>query len=128
MSGLFDARTIWEVYSSQLLKGAVMALSFKKNALEAISFGDLVVSPNVDIESRLRLQQTKLGSASEVMEAIAVMSECFGDKAEAVAKFMKEQMSVVDLAKVQIYLIGGDEMLGKVEKKLDEVEVEKDGK
>lgn len=98
-----------------------MALSFKKNALDAISFGDLVVTPVVDIESRLRIQQIKLGSASEVKEAIAVMSECFADKADEVAKFMSEQMSVVDLAKVQVYLIGGDEMLDKVEKKLDEV-------
>lgn len=98
-----------------------MALNFKKSALEAISFGDLVVTPSVDIESRLRIQQTKLGSASEVKEAIAVMAECFGEKAEEVAKFMSEQMSIVDLAKLQVYLVGGDDMLHKVEKKLDEV-------
>ena len=94
-----------------------MALEFKKQ-LEAISFGDLVATPKVDMEKRLRLQNIKLDKADAVREAINVMAECFGENAEAVKSFIDENMSVVELAQLQVYLVGGQDMLDSVNKKL----------
>lgn len=94
-----------------------MALEFKKQ-LEAISFGDLVVTPKVDMEKRLRLQSLKLDKADQVKEAINVIAECFSENAEAVKAFINENMSVVELAQLQVYLVGGQDMLDSVNKKL----------
>lgn len=98
-----------------------MALSFKKNSLEAIDFGGLIVQPKVDIESKLRLQGLKLDSPAGVGEAIQVISECFGDDSEKVAGFMRSSFGVVELAQLQAYLVGGDTMLERINKKLEEI-------
>lgn len=98
-----------------------MALSFKKNTLEAIDFGGLVVQPKVDIESKLRLQGLKLDSAAGVGEAIQVIAECFGDEAEKVAEFMRSSFGAIELAQLQAYLVGGETMLERVNAKLEEI-------
>ena len=56
-----------------------MALEFKKG-LDAIKFGDIVATPKLDVEKRLRLQNIKLENAAGIKEAIGVISECFGAK------------------------------------------------
>lgn len=113
MTALFF-RTIWEVYShQQKLIGAVMALQFKKRKAEAIAFGDIVEVPKLDIEKRLRIQHLSLKNATDVKEAIQVMSECF--ESDGVAEFMKNEMTVIDLARLQAYLIGGEEMVDKID-------------
>lgn len=98
-----------------------MALEFK-DKLEAIDFGGLVVEPKVDIEKRLRLQNIKLDEASSVKEAITVISECFGENAGAVKDFINENLSIVDIAQLQVYLVGGQKMLDSVNKKLEGAE------
>lgn len=95
-----------------------MALEFK-NQLEAIDFGGLVALPKVDIEARLRLQNIKLDDASGVKEAITVISECFGENASAVKEFINDNLSVMDIAQLQVYLVGGQKMLDSVNKKLE---------
>lgn len=95
-----------------------MALEFK-NKLEAIDFGGLVVEPKVDIEKRLRLQNIKLDKADQVKEAITVISECFGENASAVKDFINTNLSIVDIAQLQVYLVGGQKMLDSVNKKLE---------
>lgn len=96
-----------------------MALSFKKNSAEAIAFGDLVATPNVDIEARLRIQGLQMGNANEIKEAILVISECFGDKKDEVAEFLSKDMTVLDLAKLKAYLVGGDDMVERVNSAMD---------
>lgn len=96
-----------------------MALSFKKNSAEAIQFGDLVVTPKVDIEARLRIQSSQMGNASEVKEAILVISECFGDKKDEVAEFLSNDMTVLDLAKLKAYLVGGADMVERVDSAME---------
>ena len=98
-----------------------MALEFK-NKLEAIDFGGLVVEPKVDIEKRLRLQNIKLDKAEQVKEAITVISECFEDNADAVKQFINENLSIVDIDQLQVYLVGGQKMLDSVNKKLEGIE------
>lgn len=96
-----------------------MALSFKKNTAEAIQFGDLVVTPKVDIEARLRIQALQMGNANEVKEAILVISECFGDKKDEVAEFLSKDMTVLDLAKLKAYLVGGNDMVERVDSAME---------
>ena len=95
-----------------------MALEFK-DKLEAIDFGGLVVEPKVDIEKRLRLQNIKLNEANSVKEAIRVISECFGDDKNEVKDFIEKNLSLVDIAQLQVYLVGGQKMLDKVNKQME---------
>ncbi len=96
-----------------------MALEFK-NQLEAIDFGGLVVEPKLDVETRLRLQTIKLTDATAVKEAIEIISGCFGDKKEAVAEFIDENLGLNDIARLQVYLVGGQSMLDKVDVVMNE--------
>ena len=95
-----------------------MALEFK-DKLEAIRFGDMVAQPIVDIEQRLRLQNIKLDEPSGVREAITVISECFSDKSDKVKEYIEKNLSIVDIAQLQVYLVGGQKMLDKVNKDLE---------
>ena len=96
-----------------------MALEFK-NKLEAIDFGGMVLTPQIDIEKRLRLQQADLKTPDGIREAMTIIAECFGDKMDEVRAFMNENMSLVDIAQLQVYLVGGQKMLDTVNKKLEE--------
>lgn len=100
-----------------------MALEFKKS-LEAISFGGLVVEPKLDVEKRLRLQNIKFEEidVAGMKEAIEVIASCFGDKAEEVKEFISSSMDISQIVRLQVYLIGGDEMLAKMDKKIEEAE------
>lgn len=95
-----------------------MALEFKKG-LEAIDFGGLVVEPQLDVEKRLRLQNIKLDDLASMKEGIKVIASCFGDKSEEVAEFISQYMGIADIARLQVYLVGGDDMLQKVDKKIE---------
>lgn len=96
-----------------------MALEFK-NKLEAIDFGGMVLTPQIDIEKRLRLQQADLKTPDGIRETMTIIAECFGDKMDEVRAFMNENMSLVDIAQLQVYLVGGQKMLDTVNKKLEE--------
>lgn len=95
-----------------------MALEFK-DKLEAIRFGDMVAQPSVDIEQRLRLQNIKLDEPAGVREAITVISGCFGDKEDKVKDYIEQNLSIVDIAQLQVYLVGGQKMLDKVNKDME---------
>lgn len=97
-----------------------MALEFKKG-LDAIKFGDIVATPKLDVEKRLRLQNIKLENAASIKEAIAVIAECFVGKEVEVAEFINEFMGLDDIARLQVYLVGGDAMLSRVDKKIEGV-------
>ena len=97
-----------------------MALEFKKG-LDAIQFGDLAIVPKLDVEKRLRLQNIKLDDANGMKEAIKVISSCFDDKADDVEEFINQYMGLNDIARLQVYLVGGDSMLEQVDKKIQGV-------
>ena len=98
-----------------------MALEFKKKGLDAIQFGDLKVVPKLDVEKRLRLQNIKLDDANGIKEAIKVIASCFDDKADDVEEFINQYMGLNDIARLQVYLVGGDSMLEQVDKKIQGV-------
>ena len=96
-----------------------MGLEFKNN-LEAIRFGDIVAQPSVNIEQRLRLQNLKLSDGAEIDEAITVMSECFGSKAEKVSDYIRNNMTLIEIVQLQAYLVGGQRMLDKINKNMEQ--------
>lgn len=95
-----------------------MGLEFKK--IEAIKFGDIVVEPKLDVETRLRLQTTKLTTQQEIDETIDLIAKCCGDKAEGVKEFIEQNLGVVDIARIQAYLAGGKTLLDAIDKKIVE--------
>lgn len=97
-----------------------MALEFKKG-LDAIKFGDIVAVPKLDVEKRLRLQNIKLEDAAGIKEAVNVISSCFEGKEDEVKAFINEYMGLSDIARLQVYLVGGDSMLEQVDKKIQGV-------
>lgn len=97
-----------------------MALQFKEG-LDAIQFGGLTVQPKLDVEKRLRLQNIKLDDANGIKEAIKVIASCFDDKANDVEAFINQYMGLNDIARLQVYLVGGDSMLEQVDKKIQGV-------
>lgn len=97
-----------------------MALEFKKG-LDAIKFGDITVVPKLDVEKRLRLQNIKLEDAAGIREAVNVISSCFEGKEDEVKAFINEYMGLSDIARLQVYLVGGDSMLEQVDKKIQGV-------
>lgn len=97
-----------------------MALEFKKG-LDAIKFGDIAVVPKLDVEKRLRLQNIKLEDVTGIKEAVNVISSCFEGKEDEVKAFINEYMGLSDIARLQVYLVGGDSMLEQVDKKIQGV-------
>ncbi len=88
-----------------------MALEFNK--ISPIRFGDFEATPKLTASARLRASKIKLGGDNA--EAMETLSQCFGNKSEDVLAFMKENMSTLDLQRLQAYIVGGDEMLGNVD-------------
>lgn len=95
-----------------------MGLKFSK--LEPVQFGDIVVTPEIDEETKLRLYGISFGTLEGVKEGIEVMSSCFKEKSkiEDVKEFMTT-MSNYELNQLQAYLMGGQAMLDKLEKQID---------
>lgn len=90
-----------------------MALSF--SGLEAVKFGEIVATPTVTAEARLRIQSGNSKSAENREKLIKAMADCFGEQSEAVQDFMTHQMSGYELSLLQAYLVGGEKMLDQVE-------------
>ena len=95
-----------------------MALEF--NQIEAIKFGDIVVQPKVDVEKRLRLQTAKLTNQTELNETIDLIAECCGEQGAKVKEFIENNLGVLDIARIQAYLAGGQTLLNAIDKNLAE--------
>lgn len=95
-----------------------MGLEF--NQIEAIKFGDIMVQPKVDVETRLRLQTTKLTNKQEIDETIDLIAGCCGDDGAKVKEFIEANLGVVDIARIQAYLAGGKTLLDAIDKKIIE--------
>lgn len=93
-----------------------MALEFDK--ISPIRFGDFEATPKLTASLRLRASKIKLGGDNE--EAMETLSQCFGNKSEDVLAFMKENMSTLDLQRLQAYIVGGDQMLDNVDEAIKE--------
>lgn len=94
-----------------------MGLNFKK--IEPVQFGDIVATPKVDEETKLRLQKIDLSTVQGWDDGIDLMAGCFAEQKEEIKDFMKTNMTSLDLNKLQAYLMGGDAMVELLEKRME---------
>lgn len=89
-----------------------MALILKQ--LEPVQFGDFTAQPIVNMENMLRLSQINLQTADGRESAVKVMAECFPKDRERVEQFVAG-LPVMELTRLQAYLIGGQTVLDALE-------------
>lgn len=85
-----------------------MALQLKK--LEPVQFGDFSATPKMYAERLLRVSQAKFGTLESHNEALDIMSECFDENQKKVRDFLSS-LPLLELYRLQAYLVGGDEAL-----------------
>lgn len=95
-----------------------MAYTLQFDKIGPVRFGDIEAAPRLTQERRLRLSSLTVNPSARE-EAAAVLAECFDDKAEEIKAFMLTNMSELDLARLQAYLIGGSSNLAQVDEKMD---------
>lgn len=98
-----------------------MALKINKLEIEAVIFGDFKAVPHMTQEKKLRVGNIKLSLGRE-SEAMDVLASCFGDDEAEVRRFMEKNMNLTDLARLQAYLLGGDDAVAALEARMKAVE------
>lgn len=88
-----------------------MALHFERQ--EAVEFGDLKAIPKINTELRMRLTQLKINQ-SNMAEGLDLLADCFPENRQQVREFLGD-MFIVDIYKLQAYLIGGKSVLDNFE-------------
>lgn len=92
-----------------------MGLTFKK--LEQIQFGDLVATPRLTNELKLRIQ-AGLGNSEKpdgLAELTKNLAAAFPDNKDDVAKFIEEEMTMDSIAQLATYLLAGDNGLARLD-------------
>lgn len=92
-------------------------MSLYINTQKSIKFGEESFTPSVNAEQALRLQNAKLMNAEEIEAAKKLIAECFGENKIKVAQYL-EQADFYQLALIQAYLVGGDEMVTAIKNKM----------
>lgn len=87
---------------------------------KSIKFGDESFTPKINSEQLLRLQRAQMTDKSGVDSVKKLVAECFGDEKEKVAEYL-EQVDFYQLALIQAYLVGGDEMVATMRRRMGEV-------
>lgn len=93
-----------------------MALEFK--GLEPVKFGDIIATPVVSQENKMRLRSANLQTEDGANELKKILAECFPAQQMQVAAFI-QQMNELDLEILQGYLIGGQRMVDLIEKEIE---------
>lgn len=84
-----------------------MALTLSTVKLETITIDGQAYSPNVTVERRLRL--AKASGGGDINEnMLDLIAECFDEQKMEVREKLN-QLSVVGVCKLQMYLLSGDE-------------------
>lgn len=98
-----------------------MALQINRLQIEAVNFGGFKTVPHMTQEKKLRVSNIKLALGREG-EAMDVLASCFGDDETTVRDFMEKNMNLTDLARLQAYLLGGDDAVAALESRMKTVE------
>ena len=96
-------------------------LKFDKLTIEAVQFGDFTATPHVTQEKKLRLAKLKL-TASNQEKIMDVLASCFGEDKDTVKEFMRENMMLDDLARLQVYLLRGNAGVADLDARLAKME------
>lgn len=86
-----------------------MPLQFNSK-IEAVRFGDLVAMPRMTTERLMRISKLKFDTEQNLKEGLDIIAECFGENSQAVREYL-DKMFLMDIYKLQAYLVGGDETL-----------------
>lgn len=93
-------------------------LSF--DGIQPVRFGGKDCTPKIDAELRLRIRGIKIDTEANLNDACEKLALAFPDDRAYVEKFLKEQMTPNEIARLQTYLFGGasavrtlDEMTNK---------------
>lgn len=93
-----------------------MGLQFSK--LEPVQFGDLVATPKLTNEVKLRLQtalqKAKDQTTDDLVEMTNQLAAAFPDHKEEVATFIESNMTMDDIAQLTTYLLAGDAGLARL--------------
>lgn len=101
-------------------------MGLKLESIQAVEMDDKAYLPTITTELGLKLREAKLDTETNRDDAIDIMAECFPGHASDVKKFLK-RCALPTLAKLQSYLIAGEDGVKMMERRLDKVneEVEK---
>lgn len=86
---------------------------------KSIKFGDESLAPKINAEQLLRLQRAKMTTEGELESLKKLIAECFGENKLKVAEYL-ENVDIMQLAMIQAYLVGGDEMVQTIRSKMGE--------
>ena len=95
-----------------------MALSLE--SYQAVEMNGKAFVPTITTELTMKLRETSLDTEANRDEAVDVMAECFAGHASEVKKFLKNCPAPV-LARLQAYLIAGDDGVKMVDSRLAKV-------
>ncbi len=95
-----------------------MGLKFEKP--EAVQFGEIIATPKLTTELKLRLQtglaKNQASTAEGLAELTKLLASCFPSDKDDVAAYIDSYMGLNDIAKLATYLLAGQEGLANLEK------------
>lgn len=95
-----------------------MGLKFEKP--EAVQFGEIIATPKLTTELKLRLQTALAKNQASTTEGLAeltkLLASCFPSDKDEVAEYIDSYMGLNDIAKLATYLLAGQEGLANLEK------------
>lgn len=94
-------------------------MGLKLESIQAVEMDGKPYLPTISTESSLKLQDVKLDTEVHREEAIETMAECFPGHASEVKNFLK-RCAVPMLARLQSYLIAGQDGVEMVNRRLEE--------
>lgn len=91
-------------------------------SIQSVELDGEVYTPTLTTELTLKLRSVKLETEVQREEAIDIIAECFPGKATEVKKFL-QRSPVMNLAKLQAYLLGGADGRDMMQKRIDAISV-----
>lgn len=84
-------------------------MALQINALEAVTFGDIIATPKLNNEVRLRLSGVKFDNEAEINKAQEVIASAFPEQQAQVLEYLRNNpIPVFELQRVQAYLLNGE--------------------
>ena len=94
-------------------------MALQLESIQAVEMDGVAYTPTVTTEAMLKLRNAKLQTEVQREEAIEAMAECFPGHAVEVKNFLKK-CAMPALARLQCYLLMGDDGVKIVERRLEQ--------
>lgn len=90
-------------------------MAFDYSQVEPVNFGDFTSRPIITAEARLRLSNLEL-KLDNLEAAAEILARCFGEDTPKVEEFLKRNAMLGEYARLQVYLLQGENGVKKFEK------------